>query len=159
MTRRRRDVDRPRAPLAVGHYSTDPADHPTEHPDGQRPNPQLITLALDAAGPLEGPEVDEACAASEPDVDRWELGELEPTPYQLALLANLTGCTREFFYGPDEPPLSGGWACFRTRHQGSRCHPLPTEIVSPALADRRRRAARSGQPLPAPSGGTQAALF
>jgi hypothetical protein len=40
---------------------------------------------------LEGPEVDIACGAKEPDVDRWEEGELYPTWEQLVLLAELTG--------------------------------------------------------------------
>lgn len=58
--------------------------------------PAAITIALDAAG-LEGPEVDVACGAQEPDVDRWEAGELYPTWDQLCLLADLTGCPPHFF--------------------------------------------------------------
>lgn len=58
--------------------------------------PYLITMALDAKG-LEGPEVDVACGASEPDVDLWEAGELYPTWEQLQLLAALTGNTARFF--------------------------------------------------------------
>lgn len=58
--------------------------------------PARITTALDAAG-LDGPEVDEACGAREPDVDMWEAGLLYPTWEQLCLLADLTGCTPGFF--------------------------------------------------------------
>lgn len=62
---------------------------------GGRPYPERITMALDApAGggrPLEGPDVDAACDATEPAVDRWETGEEVPTPHQLELLAALTG--------------------------------------------------------------------
>ena len=58
--------------------------------------PDTITLALGAAG-LYGPRVDEACGATEPDVDQWESGELYPTWEQLKLLAALTGRTPVMF--------------------------------------------------------------
>lgn len=54
--------------------------------------PDRITLALNARA-LYGPEVDEACGASEPDVDLWEAGKLYPTWEQVLLLAKLTGVT------------------------------------------------------------------
>lgn len=50
--------------------------------------PATITMALDAHS-LTGPEVDEACCAREPDVDRWEAGVLYPTWEQAKLLAEL----------------------------------------------------------------------
>lgn len=52
--------------------------------------PWQITIALDAMG-LEGPEVDVACGAQEPDVDRWESGDLYPTWDQVLALSKLTG--------------------------------------------------------------------
>lgn len=54
--------------------------------------PYRLTTALNAAN-LYGPEVDEACGASEPDVDLWEAGKLYPTWEQVQLLAKLTGVT------------------------------------------------------------------
>lgn len=160
MTRRRAAPARERAPLATGRYSTDPADHPAQHERGI-PNRYRITLALDAAG-LYGPEVDEACAADEPAVDRWEDGTLEPSPYQLALLANLTRMPLSYFYLGDPPMApagSGGWVCTRRKVNGSRCNPLPAEVVSPAEEQRRARAAKLGGTPPPPAGGTQVALF
>ncbi|MGW4488403.1 hypothetical protein ACWEOE_31730 [Amycolatopsis sp. NPDC004368] len=58
--------------------------------------PASITAALDMHG-LYGPEVDEACGAREPDVDRWEAGDLYPTWDQLRKLADLCGVTPRFF--------------------------------------------------------------
>lgn len=66
--------------------------------------PWRITVALDAMG-LYGPGVDLACGAQEPDVDRWELGELYPTWEQLVLLAAVTGCTERFFTMYDAKPI------------------------------------------------------
>jgi hypothetical protein len=66
--------------------------------------PWRITTALNMAD-LYGPEVDVACGAEEPDVDRWEAGELYPTWEQLCLLAGLTGCTPRFFTMFDAEPL------------------------------------------------------
>lgn len=59
--------------------------------------PNRITVALDAAG-LYGPEVDTACGAAEPDVDRWESGDLYPTWEQLQALADLTGLAVSAFF-------------------------------------------------------------
>lgn len=61
--------------------------------------PHQITIALDARE-LYGPEVDAACGAAEPDVDRWEAGELYPTWDQLKALSKLTGCALKFFFLP-----------------------------------------------------------
>jgi hypothetical protein len=58
--------------------------------------PHSITIALDSRS-LYGPEVDEACGAKEPDVDRWEAGDLYPTWEQLRKLAELCGVTPRFF--------------------------------------------------------------
>lgn len=58
--------------------------------------PFRITYALDSRG-LDGPEVDEACLAHEPDVDRWEAGLLYPTFEQLLALAKLTHFPAHFF--------------------------------------------------------------
>jgi hypothetical protein len=55
--------------------------------------PQRITMALDVRK-LYGPEVDIACGAVEPDVDRWEAGKLYPTWRQVLLLAQLTDAGR-----------------------------------------------------------------
>lgn len=84
---------------------------------GGRIVPARITLALDYGG-HEGPEVDIACGAQEPDVDLWECGELVPTEEQLRLLSTLTGFPVPFFYLPIPPgPLLGGagrmWICGR----------------------------------------------
>lgn len=51
--------------------------------------PYNITIALDLDG-LYGPEVDRACGAAEPDVDRWEEAKLYPRWDQLVALAALT---------------------------------------------------------------------
>lgn len=61
--------------------------------------PARITLALDMHG-LEGPEVDAACGAAEPDVDMWEAGLAVPSPDQVKLLAKLTGYGVVWFYRP-----------------------------------------------------------
>lgn len=63
--------------------------------------PHFITVTLDAQG-LYGPEVDEACGAHEPDVDRWEAGELYPSWPQLCALAELCEVTPGFFVRPAE---------------------------------------------------------
>jgi hypothetical protein len=57
--------------------------------------PATITLALDAHA-LTGPEVDVACGAREPDVDRWEAGVQYPSWEQTKLLAELCLVTVEF---------------------------------------------------------------
>src|SRR3954469_25749216 len=58
--------------------------------------PRSITFALDAMG-AEGPEVDIACGAEEPDVDRWEAAELYPTWEQFVALSRYTGFTLRWF--------------------------------------------------------------
>lgn len=82
---------------------------------GGRIVPARITLALDYGG-HEGPEVDIACGAQEPDVDLWECGVAVPDEEQLRLLSALTGFPVPFFYLPIPPgPLLGGagrmWIC------------------------------------------------
>ncbi len=58
--------------------------------------PYRITAALNLRG-LYGPEVDEACGTTEPDVDLWEEGRLYPTWEQLVKLAELTGFPVNYF--------------------------------------------------------------
>lgn len=129
----------------------------TEHPGGLPPNRFRITLALDAAE-LYGPEVDIALGGREPMVDRWELGELEPTPEQIIALARLTRMPPAYFYLGD-PPMTPGWVCGRRKVDGRRCRPIDGQVVSPAAEARERAAARKGVAPPAPPAGTQAALF
>lgn len=83
--------------------------------------PWRITVALDAMG-LYGPEVDEACGAQEPDVDRWEAGELYPTWEQLVALADLTGCTARFFTMHDVEPIPAALTSLRFH--------VPAELLS-----------------------------
>lgn len=77
--------------------------------------PNRITLALDSRA-MEGPDVDAACGAAEPDVDEWEAGTAAPTWHQLTLLADLTGYPVEFFFREVEPNgldrvAGGGFLC------------------------------------------------
>jgi hypothetical protein len=94
--------------------------------DQHRLIPARITMALDLRE-LYGPEVDAACDAAEPDVDRWEAGELYPTWRQVELLAKLTDFPVHFFFMPVGSRLSGGWLCTERT-----CEPLEQEtpIVS-----------------------------
>lgn len=70
--------------------------------------PARITMALDSCG-LDGPDVDAACGAAEPDVDMWELALAVPSHDQVEKLAALTGFTAAWFYMPLEPgPMQGG---------------------------------------------------
>jgi len=62
-----------------------------------RPYPYRITQALDLRG-LDGPEVDVACGAVEPAVDRWEAGTEVPSRRQIELLAQLTGMLVGWFF-------------------------------------------------------------
>jgi hypothetical protein len=64
--------------------------------------PHRVTVALDL-GDHYGPEVDVACGAVEPDVDRWEAGALYPTWRQVELLSELTGFPPKFFFIPVDP--------------------------------------------------------
>lgn len=66
--------------------------------------PACITQALDLRA-LYGPEVDEACGAREPDVDRWEAGTLYPTWEQVRALAKLVALPVGFFFRRDYLPL------------------------------------------------------
>lgn len=87
--------------------------------------PARITLALDLRG-LEGPEVDAACGAAEPDVDMWELGLAVPSPEQVAKLSELTGFPVAYFYRPVKPgPLPGSplFVC------GSHCESSEPDVV------------------------------
>lgn len=70
--------------------------------------PFRITYALDSRG-LDGPEVDEACLAHEPDVDRWEAGLLYPTFEQLLALAKLTDYPPHYFTLPPSTGDRMGW--------------------------------------------------
>lgn len=58
--------------------------------------PYNITAALNLRG-LEGPDVDAACLAEEPDVDDWEAGWKYPTFEQLLALAALTEFPPSYF--------------------------------------------------------------
>jgi DNA-binding transcriptional regulator YiaG len=90
--------------------------------------PAQITMALDAAG-LHGPQVDAMVGAQEPDVDRWELGELQPTAPQLRLLAQVTRRPVETFFEPLPPgPLGGMWMCSRGRGKAG-CVQVPPDVV------------------------------
>lgn len=82
--------------------------------------PWRITAALNLKG-LYGPEVDVACGAQVPDVDRWETGELYPTWEQLLLLAELTGCTARFFTMHEAKPLAADATSLRF-------HVLPKDL-------------------------------
>lgn len=66
--------------------------------------PCQITAALDMHG-LYGPEVDAACHAAEPDVDRWEAGTLYPRWDQLCALAALTDRPPRWFTTLPHRPL------------------------------------------------------
>lgn len=67
--------------------------------DERIPVPARITIALDIRH-LDGPEVDLACGAREPDVDDWEAARKVPSHEQIILLAALTRFPVEFFYRP-----------------------------------------------------------
>lgn len=86
--------------------------------------PARITFALDMHG-LYGPEVDAACDAAEPDVDRWEAGELYPTWRQLQLLARLTELPLRFFFLPPREP---GWTTLDF-HLPAAAPPRPEPIA------------------------------
>lgn len=110
--------------------------------------PARITMALAICG-LEGPEVDTACGAAEPDVDMWELGLAVPSLEQLEKLAALTGFTVAYFYGPLEPgPLTGPvFMC------GTHC-----EISEPDVVDENGVLLYGGQPRDLPAA-AQGLLF
>lgn len=115
-----------------------------------RPYPERITLALDSRA-LDGPEVDVACGAVEPAVDRWETGEEVPTRPQLELLAELTGYPLAFFFTEPGPPLTGGFMCVRSG-KGRGCYSLaedlPTQLDLTPAPPRRPRAPLPDAPPP-----------
>lgn len=83
-----------------------------EREASKTPVPQRITTALDIRG-LYGPEVDVACGAEEPAVDRWEdpNDPLLPTAEQVELLAKLTGYPVLFFYLRPTPAIGPMFLC------------------------------------------------
>lgn len=87
--------------------------------------PRQISTALDLVG-AEGPDVDVACGAVEPEVDRWEAAELYPTWEQFVLLARYTGFAMQWF-GHDAPDIEGGIMCIRSG-KGRGCHPIPKDV-------------------------------
>lgn len=81
--------------------------------------PWRITTALDQGG-FEGPDVDIACGAVEPAVDRWEAGTEYPSYEQLHLLAKLTGRPPAWFVQDGEPldiRTTSLWAHMRQRER------------------------------------------
>ena len=118
---------------------------------GGRPYPDRITQSLDAPAnggpPLEGPEVDLACDAVEPAVDRWETGEEVPTLHQLQLLADLTGYPVGFYFREPVKLEGTGFLCVRSG-PGKGCYPLSRDgEVEPA---QEKRLARALAPRPEP---------
>lgn len=99
--------------------------------------PARITMALDAHG-LEGPEVDAAFGVAEPDVDRWEAGELYPTWEQLKALSHMTGMALRFFFLPPPDPV---WT---TLHY----HLPAPELLSQLPVARFLPTARDARPTP-----------
>lgn len=67
--------------------------------------PWVISMMLDARG-LEGPGVDVACGAMEPDVDLWEAGLIYPTLEQFFLLAKLCEVGPKWFAGQDPTAIT-----------------------------------------------------
>lgn len=88
--------------------------------------PASITAALDSRA-LYGPEVDEACGAQEPDVDRWEAGDLYPTWEQLCKLAELCGVTPRFF------TIGHGRIVAADTSMRFHCPPFDDEPAKPAV--------------------------
>lgn len=58
-----------------------------------------MTAALDAAG-CHGARVDKVLGGTEPMVDQWEAGRLEPDPIQVFWLAELTGVPLDWLLDP-----------------------------------------------------------
>lgn len=90
--------------------------------------PRRISFALDEHE-LYGPEVDIACKAQEPDVDRWEAGELYPTWEQVLALAELTGTTPRFF-------MESGWEPEPPAETSLRFHLPPSALNDPPSVTR-----------------------
>jgi hypothetical protein len=126
--------------------------------------PHLITMALDLRE-LHGPEVDVACGAREPDVDRWETGELYPSWEQLRALAALTKMIPEFFTrrdGLDDGPTRI-WICDRNRPSRSRLVEVAPPVLEFTPAALAARPSPYGTPAPSAAAVTdlhgQTALF
>lgn len=107
--------------------------------NGRAVNPHRITVALDRAG-LFGPNADAKLGAVEPDLDNWEAGLYEPSPAQLAKLAQLANVPVSFFTLADAeaPALTVA----RIRYGGRRgcelvvsMHGEPTGAPQPSLFD------------------------
>lgn len=99
--------------------------------------PFRITDALDSRG-LDGPEVDEACLAHEPDVDQWEAGLLYPTFEQLLALAKLTDYPAHYFVIPPSEGDRMGWKFSTLRFHVSKAEreemmraPDPVMVFTP----------------------------
>lgn len=94
--------------------------------------PHRITLALDIRE-LHAPQVDQACGAREPDVDRWEVGERYPTWEQLLALAELTRFDVAFFTPePDQIHALGPGVMFVCKRSSRSWNPV-VEIPAPVL--------------------------
>lgn len=93
--------------------------------------PYLITQALNLRG-LEGPDVDVACLAAEPDVDNWEAGILYPSFEQLVALAELTGVQPRFFTSSVREPPMAWWETSMRFHV--RREPDLLEAAGPVMA-------------------------
>lgn len=65
--------------------------------------PAYLTCAFDSRG-LSGPEVDLACGAEEPDVDRWEAGTKYPTWAQVLRAADLCRVSPAALMRPSSDP-------------------------------------------------------
>lgn len=95
--------------------------------------PHRITVALDIRE-LHGPQVDQACGAREPDVDRWETGQKYPTWEQLLALAELTRFDVAFFTPePDQIHALGPGVMFACKRSSRTWNPV-VEIPAPVLA-------------------------
>lgn len=92
--------------------------------------PYLITMALDLAG-QEGPQVDAACLAAEPDVDNWEAGTLYPSFPQLLALAALTEFPPHFFTSSTRLPPIPWWETTMRFHR--KAQPDLLEATGPVL--------------------------
>lgn len=118
----------------------------------EKPIPARITMALDLRG-LYGPEVDAACGAAEPAVDMWECGVEVPTPEQVKLLAELTGCPVPYFYLPVQPgpQLPGMFICSTGKKGCDR--------PEPDIVDEHGVLHYGGEPRRVPPAATQGTLF
>lgn len=106
--------------------------------------PARVTIALDLCG-LDGPEVDLACGAAEPDVDMWELGLAVPSAGQVERLAGLTGFPAAYFYRPVAPGPLAGEPVFMC---GRRCETIEPDVVDDRGVLHRAGDRRHGSRLP-----------